>query len=123
MKASRSRQETGQTGEDMAIAFLEVLGYRILERNWRFRRFEVDIIAAKNGILHIVEVKTKKGNRGGYPESRVDHRKFKFLQAASDAYRHKHPQWQMLQFDIVSITLQAGGREPEFFLIEDVYYW
>lgn len=123
MKASRSRHETGQTGEDMAIAFLEVLGYRILERNWRFRRFEVDIIAAKNDILHIVEVKTKKGSRGGYPESRVDHRKFKFLQAASDAYRHKHPQWQMLQFDIVSITLQPGAGEPELFFIEDVYYW
>jgi len=123
MKRGSQKQETGHLGEDMAIAFLEGRGYRILERNWRFRRFEVDIIASKAGILHIIEVKTRKGRRGGYPESRVDQRKFKFLQAASDAYRHMHPNWRMLQFDIVSITLEWDGKEPEIFLLEDVFYW
>ena len=54
--------ELGKTGEDIAVAHLEGKGYRILDRNWRWGKEEIDIIAIDGNFLVIVEVKTRNSN-------------------------------------------------------------
>jgi putative endonuclease len=53
-----NNKKIGNVGEDHAVAFLENGGYRILCRNYRTKRGEIDIIAKKRGVVHVVEVKT-----------------------------------------------------------------
>ena len=77
---------TGQKGEQMAADFLEKNGYKILETNWRFMNLEADIIAEKSKILVIAEVKTRKSNYFGEPESFVTKQKQKNLIKTANAY-------------------------------------
>lgn len=111
---------TGSTGEALAAAYLSEKGYRILEQNWRHSRWEVDIIAEKDTILHFIEVKTRRTKKFGHPEENVDKKKIQNLINAAEAYLYRQPQWKRIQFDILSITILKD--EPvEYFLIEDVY--
>ena len=61
-------KDTGFLGENIASAHLLELGFEILERNWRYKHLEIDIIASKENLLHIVEVKTRTSLLFGYPE-------------------------------------------------------
>lgn len=110
----------GQSGEQLAAEFLLSKGYHILHRNWRHSRYEIDIIAEKNGVLHIVEVKIRSSRRYGLPEQNVKHKKFRSLLEAADEFLYRHPEFRHVQFDIVAIRLFAN-EAPEYFLIEDVY--
>lgn len=60
--------ELGMAGEDLAAAHLVQNGYHILERNYRFKKLEIDIICEKDDILIIVEVKTRTTDKLGLPE-------------------------------------------------------
>jgi putative endonuclease len=111
---------TGNTGEALAAIYLSQKGYDIMHQNWRHSRWEVDIIAEKDNILHFVEVKTRRTKKFGHPEENVDKKKIQNLINASEAYLYQHPQWKRIQFDILSITILKD--EPvEYFFIEDVY--
>ena len=112
--------EVGKDAEQMAVDWLKAKGYEILHRNWRHKYYEIDIIALKNKMLHIVEVKARNSTRLGYPEDSVTKRKFKNLQRATDEFLFLNPGYKMIQYSILSITL-FKDKEPEFFLIEDVY--
>ncbi|MBL7728247.1 MAG: YraN family protein, partial [Dinghuibacter sp.] len=54
-----NKQETGAKGERLAAMWLEANGFTIVERNWRHGRYEIDLLAHRDGILHVVEVKTR----------------------------------------------------------------
>ncbi len=111
---------TGNTGEALAAVHLAGKGYNILHQNWRHSRWEVDIIAEKDAILHFVEVKTRRTKKFGHPEENVDRKKIQNLINAAEEYLYQQPQWKRVQFDILSITILKD--EPvEYFLIEDVY--
>lgn len=111
---------TGNTGEALAAIYLARNGYSVLHQNWRYSRLEVDIIAEKDGILHFVEVKTRRTRKFGHPEENVDRKKIQNLINAAEAYLYQQPQWNRIQFDILAITILKD--EPvEYFLIEDVY--
>ncbi|MBL7703597.1 MAG: YraN family protein [Ferruginibacter sp.] len=111
---------TGNTGEALAASYLSGNGYKILHQNWRHSRWEVDIIAEKDGILHFVEVKTRRTKNYGHPEENVDKKKIQNLINAAEEYLYRQPQWKRIQFNILSITILKD--EPvEYFLIEDVY--
>ncbi|MEI6265545.1 MAG: YraN family protein [Sphingobacteriia bacterium] len=113
--------EIGKIGEDIAVNYLITHEYTILERNWRHKHYEIDIIAFKHKLLHIIEVKTRNSLDFGYPEESIDKSKMQFLKNAAAAYQYKHPQWKYLEFDIISITLDHDLIK-EIFLIEDVYF-
>lgn len=115
-----SHNELGKDGEQLAVAYLREKGYEILHCNWRYSRYEVDIIARKKGMLHIVEIKTRKYYPGAYPEESVTKKKFNFLKTAADEYLYRHPEYRDVRFDILAITL-FRDKEPEYFLIEDVF--
>jgi putative endonuclease len=111
---------TGNTGEALAAVYLTGNGYNILHQNWRHSRWEVDIIAEKETILHFVEVKTRKTGTFGYPEESVDKKKMQNLINAAEEYLYRYPQWKRVQFDILSIII-IKEKPVEYFLIEDVY--
>ncbi len=113
------KQTIGNLGESLARNYFEKKGYAILQTNWRIRHLEIDIIASKNEVLHIIEVKTQKKSTAGFPEENVTRKKMKNLMVAADHYQMIDKRWKALQFDVLSIIL--GQPEHEFLLIEDVY--
>ncbi len=112
--------ELGKDGEQMAADWLREKGYEILHINWRYSRYEIDIVAKKNEKLHFVEVKTRQSDCYGNPEDSVTKKKFKKLQRAVDEYLFRHPGNPWIQYDILAITINKGG-ETEYFLLEDVF--
>ena len=112
---------TGNKGEDLASDYLSAKGYTILHRNWRFKYWEVDIIAGKGKFLHFFEIKTRTSHTFGKPEESISSKKMNNLKNAAEEYQYLHPQWQYIQFDVLAITLPYN-QPPQFFLIEDVYF-
>ena len=110
---------TGYLGEEMAVKYLLDKGYCILHRNWRHKNWETDIIATKNSTLHFIEVKTRRTTTFGHPEEDVSRKKVKNLMGAAEEFLLLYPDWKLIQFDILSITIEKN-KQPEFFLIEDV---
>ena len=74
--------ETGKEGEELAAQWLSQNGFEILHRNWRYSRYEIDIIASIAETIHFVEVKTRKSLSYGLPEDQVSKSKLKqFIKA------------------------------------------
>lgn len=115
-----THNETGKTGEDLAATYLEQKGYNIIERNWRSRRNEVDVIAFKKDTLHFVEVKTRTALDFALPEAKVKGPKLLHLKQAAEVYLQRNPKWKWIQFDILSIIKKDNGY-TSYFLIEDVF--
>lgn len=97
-------QKVGFDGEEAAKDHLLQRGYEILETNWRFKKYEVDIIAKINGYVVFVEVKTRKSNTFGEPEIFVTKQKQQFLIAAANQYLIKNSIELEARFDIVAIV-------------------
>ena len=116
-----NNKATGSKGEEIAAGYLAKNGYTMLARNWRFRRWEVDIIASKNKFLHCIEVKTRYSLRYGRPEESITKDKMKNLKNAAEEYQYQHPEWKYIQFDVIAITL-LNEEVKEIFMIEDVYF-
>ena len=111
---------TGKIGEQLGAEFLSENGYILLASNWRHSHWEVDVIAHKNNVLHFIEIKTRRSKNFGLPEEKVGKKKIQNLINAAEEYLHLFPQWQRIQFDILSIIILKNER-PAYFLIEDVY--
>lgn len=105
MGATENKRQTGSRYEDIAAAFLEQQGYQILERNYRDRRGEIDIIAKEDGILVFVEVKYRKNNRKGYPEEAVDITKQQHIRHTAQYYLYQKRCSDAVpcRFDVVSV--------------------
>ena len=78
--------ELGKLGEELAVAFLEENGYEILETNWVFQKAEIDIIAQKENVLAVVEVKTRSSIEFGLPQDFVKPKKIQLLVKAVNEY-------------------------------------
>ncbi|MBN8879334.1 MAG: hypothetical protein E6Q24_03660 [Chitinophagaceae bacterium] len=112
--------ELGEEGEKMAVDWLKEKGYEILHLNWRYSHYEIDIIARKNSILHIIEVKCRRFFPGVCPEEKVTRKKFKYLQRATTRFLFLHPGYKWIQYDILAITVHRN-KEAEYFLLQDVF--
>ena len=112
----------GKFGEILAVNYLKKSGFTILHCNWRFKHYEIDIIAEKNGLIHFIEVKTRYTTTFGYPEQSVSPKKFKNLRNGAEIFLSSFSEIKEIQFDILSIMI-LPGKEIEFFLIEDVYMY
>ena len=118
---SHHNKDTGFLGENKAATYLIEMGYTILFRNWRFKHLEIDIIASKVDCLHIIEVKTRRSNKYGFPEQHIDAIKMQHLKNAAALFQYQHPNWKMLQFDVIAIQLYSNDKW-DLYLIEDVYF-
>lgn len=101
--------ELGKAGEALAVAHLEKKGYRILERNWRLGKEEIDIIARDGNFIVIVEVKTRTSNIFAEPETSVTKVKQRILVRIANAYMNYRRQCGEVRFDIVSIVIRPDG--------------
>lgn len=112
--------ETGKEGEQEASDYLIKQGFRIIHRNWRWRRNELDIIAFKDRQLIVVEVKTRSVNYLVAPEEAVNKTKIKRIVAATDAYIRYHNIPYPVRFDIITIVKTHEGHRIEH--IEEAFY-
>lgn len=112
--------QLGKDGEEIAAQHLLKNGYDILHRNWRFGKFEIDIVAKKGNTLSIVEVKTRTGDYFGEPEEGVTKAKEKFLATAADHYIQSKNLDVEVRYDIISIVFFIGKHELK--MIEDAFY-
>jgi putative endonuclease len=97
--------ERGKAGELLAEAYLREKGMSILERNFRYQRSEVDIIATNGEELIIVEVKIRQNNLFGFPEEAIDRKKESLLKVAGYAYKEIHVLDLPVRFDIIAISI------------------
>lgn len=104
------RQRTGRRGEDLAWAYLERRGWRVLAANVRTPHGELDLVACDGDTLVVVEVKTRRGGTFGLPQEAVTRAKRAHLVAAAQSYLQALPQqppsWRI---DVLAITLDAAG--------------
>ena len=100
--------ETGKTGEKLAARHLKRSGYRILERNFRAGRHEIDLIAREKntGMTVFVEVKTRSPNSYGRPMEAVDANKQRFLRLAAESWLLRNGGTeQPARFDVIEVLL------------------
>ena len=106
-----SKKATGDRGEELAAQFLEAKGYAIVERNWRSRGGEIDLIALKEGVLVFCEVKSSQFSGPSHPEIRVDLKKqFKLSQLARAYLANDPPGVETCRFDIIAVK-DVQGRD------------
>ena len=96
----------GIKGEKLAIDFLLKNGYKILEKNYRYLKAEVDIIAQKDNVLAAVEVKTRSTDYFGSPQDFVNPKKIKLLLSAIDYYVNEKDLDVEVRFDVIAIIHQ-----------------
>ncbi len=116
------QKELGKKGEDIAASHLESLGYDIVERNWYFLHYEIDIIAKdlQQNELVIVEVKSRTGDSYEHPSEAVSNRKIRFLVEAAEAYIMEKDSNLDTRFDVISIIFYGHNFHLEHF--KDAFY-
>lgn len=115
-----AHNELGKLGEDIAAKRLASEGYEVLERQWRYKHKEIDVIAQKGNILAIVEVKTRSSEQFGGVSDFITQDKIKFLIEAADAYaRHSNSNCE-IRFD--AIVIYVIGNEYKVQHIENVFF-
>lgn len=105
--------DLGKKGEQLALEFLQQNGYLILEKNYRFKKAEVDIIAQKESVLAVVEVKTRSSDYFGNPQDFVNPKKIKLLVSAIDNYIVEKDLDVDVRFDIIAILRQKNDFKIE----------
>jgi len=112
--------ELGKIGEEHAVDFLKQNGYEILETNWTFQKAEIDIIAQKEGIIAVVEVKTRTSLDYGLPQEFVKQKKIQLLVKAINEYIISNDLDVEIRFDIIAIHKE--NKEFKIEHIEDAFY-
>ncbi|MCI1640836.1 MAG: YraN family protein [Bacteroidales bacterium] len=117
---SSEREEVGKRGEDIACRYLMSKGHTILERNWRSRHLEIDIISFDRDGIHFVEVKSRKVPMEAEPEKSVTLTKQKRIAAAAAAYLHSDGISNIANdaevlFDIIAVTFDGDKTEIAYF--------
>lgn len=112
--------QLGKKGEQLAVDFLLKKGYQILERNYRFDKAEVDIIAKKGQTLAIVEVKTRSTSDFGDPQDFVKPKQIQRLVKAIDEYVNENKLELEVRFDIIAIV--SNGKTIDIEHLENAFY-
>lgn len=106
-----SKNDIGARGEDAAAAYLERIGMTLVERNWRCKAGEIDIVALDHEDLVLIEVKTRRTDRKGSPEEAVSPAKQKRLVRLARAYAaHAGLDAPTIRFDVIAISPIAEDR-------------
>lgn len=113
--------DLGKLGEELAVDFLQQNGYEILETNFTFQKAEIDIIAQKENILAIVEVKTRSSIEFGLPQDFVKPKKIQLLVKAVNEYVVSNDLDLVVRFDIIAISKEENDFKIEH--IEDAFYY
>jgi putative endonuclease len=116
MKGAR---EKGFEGEEIAVSFLKKNGYKIIERNYRIKSGEIDIIAKHKKDIVFVEVKTRSTDTFGSPAEAVDERKRTKIEKVASHYIQKNFSDDVsFRFEVVSITKQNNTWNCEIIPVD-----
>jgi putative endonuclease len=110
----------GKTGEEFAAGHLKKSGYKILFRNWKWGKHEIDIIAGKDDMIVFVEVKTRTDNPAEDPRTAITGEKRKSMIYAADGYIQKFNIDKESRFDVIIIIKKGESYEIDH--IEDAFY-
>lgn len=110
----------GDRGEALTAEHLRAQGYRIVEKNWRCRMGEIDLIAEKDGMLCFVEVKLRSGLRYGLPREFVTAKKQEKLRAAALLYLSERELDGLARFDVAEVYADPDGT-ARIEYIEDAF--
>lgn len=114
------QNDLGKEGEVLARDYLIRQGYTVLHTNWRWHRYELDIVATKDDELVVVEVKTRSGNYLVSPEDAVDNKKIRHIVLATDAYIRYFNLDLPVRFDIITLIKEKEGYQIEH--LDDAFY-
>ncbi len=114
-------QDQGQLGEDLAVAFLKKKGFKIIERNFRIRGGEIDIIAIHEDTLIFIEVKTRSSHEFGSPLEAIGYWKLKALVKTAQFYKVNHPKLpDAMRIDAVSVMLDRDNKMTNIELVRNI---
>lgn len=100
----------GKKAEDLAVEFLQKNGYKILVRNFRFQKAEIDIIAEKDNLIIITEVKARSTDVFMLPQEAVTKTKIRLIVSAANHYLEEFNKNQEVRFDIISVLPDEKGK-------------
>ncbi len=105
-------KDKGKIGEEIAVKFLIKKGFKILRRNYRYGKGEIDIIAMDGDKLIFVEVKTRTSDKFGVPEDSVTIKKRKQLRKIAEAFLQTNEiEFSECRFDVIGIIMKKGKLE------------
>lgn len=116
--ALNAKAEKGRKGEELAAQLLQAKHFDIVQRNYRHKRGEIDIIARKGKLLIFVEVKARSGNRFGYPETFVSEKKAALIVNTAEHFIYEQNWQHQIRFDIIAVE----GRNSKVLHFEDAFY-
>jgi putative endonuclease len=117
---SLRNRSSGAWGEELALRYLKRQGYTLVERNYRTRYGELDLIVRQNDTLVFVEVKLRRGTGFGDPlEAVTPHKQAKIRSLAEHYLLFREPAFDTVRFDVVGILLGKGP--PRVKHIEDAF--
>ena len=117
-----SPQEVGAKGEKLAVKFLKRKGYRIVQRNYRCKLGEIDIVAQQSGTIVFVEVKARQTQEFGPPQYAITAAKKKQISRVALWYiKDKKVTEQTCRFDVIGITFSPESRKPRVEHIENAF--
>jgi len=102
--------DLGYAGEEMAVNYLQSKGYIIRHRNWKSGRKELDIVAEKENVLVVVEVKTRSTECFLHPQEAITNAKIRHIVYTAEAYIFKYDLMMETRFDVISILPNKNGH-------------
>ena len=109
----------GEKGEQLAVDYLLKHDYKIVVRNYRYLKAEVDIIARKGNMLAVVEVKTRSTEEFGNPKDFIKPKKIKLMTMAVDHFVVENDLDVEVRFDIIAIVKKENAFQIEH--LEDAF--
>ncbi|AYB43449.1 YraN family protein [Paenibacillus lautus] len=118
-----NRKQKGAAAEELAAAALIQKGYRILDRNWRCRFGELDIVAETRETLVVIEVRSRSGTtRFGTPSESVNARKVMQVRNTAQQYVHQKRYYERtIRFDVISVILREDMTAASMEHIENAF--
>lgn len=105
------KDELGRRGEDLAAHFLEDAGYHLIERNWRCRQGEIDIVAERGDTIVFVEVKTRSSLAFGHPFEAITASKLARLRGLAGAWcAERSPSATRIRLDAIAVVAPRGQQ-------------
>jgi putative endonuclease len=112
--------QVGHQGEAIALKYLKKNGYKIIEKNYRSKLGEIDIIAKDQKTLTFIEVKTRQSVRYGHPKAAITHQKQKKISMVALGYlKETNQSNHKARFDVVSIIIE--DKKPQVEIVKNAF--
>lgn len=105
-----AKDELGRRGEALAADYLNANGYRVIDRNWRCREGEIDVIAEQGDETVFVEVKTRSSTEYGHPFEAITTGKLRRMRRLAMAWCAQAGGWRRIRLDAIAVIARPGAR-------------